>query len=53
MGLDVAVVLLFFGLDVGVVLGALMWLSRRRAMDDITDLRFRRPGYTRPPRRWD
>ena len=32
----------FFALDIGLVIGALFWLSRRRAAGDITDQRFRR-----------
>jgi uncharacterized membrane protein len=36
-------VLLFFGVDLLLVIGALLWLSQRRAERDITDLRYRRP----------
>jgi hypothetical protein len=35
------VVLLFVGLDVAFVVGALLWLSERRAMADPTDARYR------------
>lgn len=35
------IVVLFFGLDVALVVGALLWLSERRGMADITDLRYR------------
>jgi hypothetical protein len=40
--IEYIVVLLFFGLDLALVVGALLWLSQRRASQDITDLRFRR-----------
>ena len=40
-GMSIVIVLIFLGLDLALVIGALFWLSRRRAMNDITDLRFR------------
>ena len=33
-------VLMFFGLDMALVVGALLWLSERRAEEDKTDARF-------------
>ncbi len=39
------VAVVFVGLDVGAVLAALSWLHRRRVRADITDLRYRRPGW--------
>ena len=35
------VVLLFLGLDLALVVGALLWLSERRSSADITDMRYR------------
>jgi hypothetical protein len=35
------IVVLFLALDMGLVIGALLWLSRRRAENDLTDLRKR------------
>ena len=34
-------VALFFFTDLALVVGGLLWLSRRRAQADITDMRFR------------
>jgi len=39
--MTVLIVVLFIALDMGVVIGALLWLSQRRADADITDLRKR------------
>jgi hypothetical protein len=39
--IGVIIVLLFLGLDLALVVGALLWLSERRAMADITDMRYR------------
>ncbi len=39
--MSVIAVLAFFVVDLALVVGALIWLSRQRAMNDITDLRFR------------
>ena len=39
--IEVIAVLLFFVADVALVVLALLWLSQRRAMGDVTDLRFR------------
>lgn len=39
--MSVIAVLAFFVVDLALVVGALVWLSRQRAMNDITDLRFR------------
>ena len=41
-------VLLFLGLDLAIVVVALLWLSERRSMSDITDMRYR--GRWRRPR---
>ncbi len=38
----------FLGLDLVLVIAALMWLAEQRAMADITDLRYR--DRRRPPR---
>lgn len=35
------IVLLFLGLDLALVIGALLWLSDRRSSADITDMRYR------------
>jgi hypothetical protein len=35
------VLIVFFAVDIALVLGALFWLSRQRAIADITDLRYR------------
>ncbi len=39
--IDLAVMVLFFGLDIVIVTAALFWLSWQRALKDPTDLRFR------------
>lgn len=39
--IGVIAVLLFLGLDVALVVLALLWLSERRSMRDITDMRYR------------
>ncbi len=39
--MSVIAVLAFFVVDLALVVGALIWLCRQRAMNDITDLRFR------------
>lgn len=39
--LAVVILVLFICLDIAVVILALLWLSERRAKDDITDMRFR------------
>jgi len=39
----------FFGLDLLAVVLALAWLSRRRAMSDMTDMRHRDPRRWFPP----
>ena len=44
--IEAIAVLLFFGVDIALVVLALLWLSERRAMDDVTDLRYR--GRRRP-----
>jgi hypothetical protein len=44
------IVLLFLGLDLALVVGALLWLSQRRAMSDITDMRYRDLRRRRPIR---
>ena len=41
MTIDLAVMVLFFGLDIVIVTAALFWLSWQRALKDPTDLRFR------------
>jgi hypothetical protein len=38
------IIVVFLALDLAIVVGALFWLSRRRAMEDITDLRYRGRG---------
>ena len=43
-------VLLFLGLDLALVVAALLWLSERRAMSDITDMRYRDLRRKRPIR---
>jgi uncharacterized membrane protein len=43
--IELIAVLLFFGLDLALVVMALLWLSDRRARSDITDLRRRRRPY--------
>lgn len=39
--IGVIVVLLFLGLDIAIVVVALLWLSERRSMTDRTDARYR------------
>ena len=39
--IGVVAVLLFLGLDIGLVVIALLWLSERRSEYDITDMRHR------------
>ncbi len=41
MTTELVVVLVFFALDFGFVIAALIWLSGRRALNDPTDLRKR------------
>jgi hypothetical protein len=41
MIIELIAVLLFFGLDLALVVTGLLWLSERRAVDDVTDLRER------------
>jgi hypothetical protein len=44
--IELIAVLLFFGADIALVVIGLLWLSERRSMDDVTDLRYR--GRRRP-----
>jgi hypothetical protein len=44
------IVLLFLAFDLALVIGALLYLSERRAMRDITDMRFRDLRRRRPIR---
>jgi hypothetical protein len=39
--IGLVIVLLFLGLDLALVVLALLWLSERRSMADITDMRYR------------
>jgi hypothetical protein len=39
--IGVIAVLVFIGIDLALVVAALLWLSERRAMADITDMRYR------------
>ena len=39
--IEVIAVLLFFAADAALVVLAMLWLSQHRAMDGVTDLRFR------------
>jgi hypothetical protein len=40
--IEFIVVMLFFGIDIALVVAALLWLSDRRSRADITDMRYAR-----------
>ncbi len=47
--IGVIAVLLFLGFDIALVVIALLWLSERRSMSDITDMRYRNRWRRRLP----